>query len=939
MAVVRNLMVRIGADYSAAQKGMQGASKTLNRFKNDAERTTKTISGRQGLGGASSAVEKFGKDVSKTTNDIKGNRGLKGIGAAFAETGQVVSSAIERMRGAKGIGGIVQELGALKSASGSAGSGLAALGTRAAGAGTKVAMFAASLTAAVTVIGMAIMALHSFSQPAIQFESAIGRINMSLKQGSSEYLSWAKSMGIAKTSAAEMGSTYGVLLSSFIKDNAALTQSTKDLVQATRVVSSATGRTIEDTLERMRSGLLGNTEAIEDLGIFVNVSMIESTNAFKKFANGKSWDQLTFQVQQQIRLAAILEQTYSRYGTQLQNNVMTKQQALMEQLKNIKLHLSQAFMPIWESVLPALTRMAEGLSWLTEQIARFSYWVAGKDYDAETQGIDNQTGAIENQAGAYDDLAKEAKKARKELASFDRLNLLGSPSGGSSGGKSGGSSGGISTPKLPSGSDNSLEFPVIKPPPLIFPPPVPPDAGAGAVATAVTATVNSLNMAIKMSMADLWSNLQAQAQAGLSNQRLAWDGFTNNLAGVTLPKFVLNVGANWANMLNNLQANFANSRLTLQTGWSGMMDLLQNKLVITGSSILSNWGNVLVTMPARLATASLSLQTGWTNMLNLLKNNLVTTGSSLVSNWSQVLTTMTTKLATARTNINTAFESIRTKVSSLTKPLQSMSSVFSNSTGAATAVVAVFSSFAVASFGGVSRAISAITSPLTQLKDKFSSTLAYLKERVDLYLTPIVAAINAVKVAWNQLKTAFGGKPNADTQSGVSGEAVIAGTIAAGGTALAANWNKLIEGLQKSLKSLGKSISSGAGAVFGPIDAIMGNIYDKMSEEMGWGGSSLPAFASGGVVSAPTIAMVGDNHNARMNPEIITPQSLMYSTVQAAMGDSNAKVIALLERVARAAESGNNVQVTIAEETVGNASANYINRQYRRGVNILDAVT
>ena len=35
------------------------------------------------------------------------------------------------------------------------------------------------------------------------------------------------------------------------------------------------------------------TEAIE-VGVYTQISMIESTEAFKKFANGKSWNQIDF---------------------------------------------------------------------------------------------------------------------------------------------------------------------------------------------------------------------------------------------------------------------------------------------------------------------------------------------------------------------------------------------------------------------------------------------------------------------------------------------------------------------------------------------------------------------------------------------------------------------------------------------------------------------
>ena len=43
--------------------------------------------------------------------------------------------------------------------------------------------------------------------------------------------------------------------------------------------------------------------------------MIQSTEAFKRFANGQSWDQLDYQTQQQIRLMGHLGQATAKYGT------------------------------------------------------------------------------------------------------------------------------------------------------------------------------------------------------------------------------------------------------------------------------------------------------------------------------------------------------------------------------------------------------------------------------------------------------------------------------------------------------------------------------------------------------------------------------------------------------------------------------------------------
>ncbi|WP_156829493.1 hypothetical protein [Paenibacillus ginsengihumi] len=235
MAVVRNLMIRIGADYSSAKKSMDGATRELSRFRRDTERTVSAVSGKRGLGGM--------RDSFKTASSS-------------------VTSAVSELRGAKGLGGIVSGLSALRPAVGAATASLAGLGTAAGGAAAALGPMGLAIGVVTAALGAMVGAIGVAAQEAVKFEATIGRLNMQLKGGSRDFMDWARAQGLAKTEAAEMGATYSVLLSSFIKDTKTLQQEVQQLTQATRVVASATGRSIEDTLERMRSGLLGNTEAI-----------------------------------------------------------------------------------------------------------------------------------------------------------------------------------------------------------------------------------------------------------------------------------------------------------------------------------------------------------------------------------------------------------------------------------------------------------------------------------------------------------------------------------------------------------------------------------------------------------------------------------------------------------------------------------------------------
>jgi len=293
---------------------------------------------------------------------------------------------------------------------------------------------------------------------AMGVESAMDNISRNMGNSSKAFQDWvntqSKALGMGKAEAYKYGSTFSNLLSSFQKSTKETADSTQELMKAAAIISSKTGRSYEDTANRIRSGMLGSTEAIEDLGVYTNISMIQSTQAFKKFANGKTWAQLDFQTQQQIRLTAILEQAYARYGDTLADTTATRQSQFLASLKNIQLYLGQAFLPIYNVILPALTKMADAIGFVVSKIAQFSQALFGKANVGAVQNAEDtteQTSAMAGLGDATEETGKQAKKAGKEaknaLAPFDELNVL-SKTSTSSGEDSGGGSAG-----LPSGID------------------------------------------------------------------------------------------------------------------------------------------------------------------------------------------------------------------------------------------------------------------------------------------------------------------------------------------------------------------------------------------------------------------------------------------------------------------------------------------------------
>lgn len=320
------------------------------------------------------------------------------------------------------------------------------------------------------ILGKKLLDVGMYStQTALEVAASMNQIKRQMGESSQSFLKWvndnANAMNMGVGEATNYGAVYSNLFSGFIKDTNKLSAYTAKMLQTSAVVAEGSGRTITDVMERIRSGLLGNTEAIEDLGINVNVAMIESTEAFKKFANGQSWQQLDYQTQQQIRLMAILEQATAKYGDTLSNSVNGSISLFKSLMKDSALNLGNAMLPIINAIMPVLNSFAMVLKNVTAKLAEFIALMFNKKAtvkDGVGGAVGDMGNAMKDAAGGAGDLAdavgdagdsaggladnlgdsaKNAKKAAKELLGlmgFDEINILQKPKDDDAGGSGGG---------------------------------------------------------------------------------------------------------------------------------------------------------------------------------------------------------------------------------------------------------------------------------------------------------------------------------------------------------------------------------------------------------------------------------------------------------------------------------------------------------------------
>ena len=202
------------------------------------------------------------------------------------------------------------------------------------------------------------------------------------------------------------------------------------------------------------------------------------------------------------------------------------------------------------------------------------------------------------------------------------------------------------------------------------------------------------------------------------------------------------------------------------------------------------------------------------------------------------------------------------------------------------------------------------------LKQKWND----LKQNIaDKVITATAALRDSFTGAWNSLKGVW---------NSLSSKTATA--TAALHDAFSAAWSK-IKGKWDSIKSKSATISlgfretlkSGWNAIARKVNAARKTALGKKVLP------AMPYLARGGILTAPTAAIMGEYPGARSNPEIATPQSLMYETVQKANGDL-VTAFATMTRQVIAAIEDKDLNVSIGDEQIARSAQRGNTAYYNR---------
>lgn len=233
---------------------------------------------------------------------------------------------------------------------------------------------------------------------------------------------------------------------------------------------------VNDATVKLQAGLVGETEPLRRLGIII------TENALKQTAYNlgiqKSVRDMSEAEKMHLRYITVMQQTANIQGdfARTINEPAQMFRILQEQMSQFARAIGSVFMPILGAVLPYIIAFARALTTVIGVFARFLGYKAPeyKNFSVAAAGAGDLGKAVEKANTGTGKLgkslgkaAKQAKELKKQVMSFDELNILNKPtetpesgSGASSGGGVGGGVGsGIGDFAVPdlTGYDNLMD--------------------------------------------------------------------------------------------------------------------------------------------------------------------------------------------------------------------------------------------------------------------------------------------------------------------------------------------------------------------------------------------------------------------------------------------------------------------------------------------------
>lgn len=206
------------------------------------------------------------------------------------------------------------------------------------------------------------------------------------------------------------------------------TKLSKTLTQLAIDTSSLYNIDVEDTVSILQSGLAGQTKPVRRLGGDITQTTLQLT--LDAYGIDETINQLTYAEKRLVIVTALLNQTEEASGDwgRTIESVANQMRIFQQQVERLTRAIGNVFLPILKAILPYMNAI---IMVLTEIISWFALLVGydPDEFDFFSGASDSVIDLKENLDGA----GESAKKLKSGLRSFDKLNVIKTPTASTSG--------------------------------------------------------------------------------------------------------------------------------------------------------------------------------------------------------------------------------------------------------------------------------------------------------------------------------------------------------------------------------------------------------------------------------------------------------------------------------------------------------------------------
>ena len=285
---------------------------------------------------------------------------------------------------------------------------------------------------------------------------------------------------------------------------------------------------------------------------------------------------------------------------------------------------------------------------------------------------------------------------------------------------------------------------------------------------------------------------------------------------------------------------------------------------------------------------------------NAIKNTITTVWNAIKSFfttiWDGIKTLFTNALNAIKSGIETAFNAIKSFITNAMNAIKSaINTVMNAIKNIFSTVLSAIQNLWTNMCNGVKNLVSTLKTNLTNIvngiKDTFTKVFTAVKEKVTgLFSGMKNTVVNIMNGLKNAIKTPING---------------IIGFI-----------NGLVRGVVNGINGMIKAMNKLKFDVPDWVPGIGGKKFGFNISQIS--APQIPMLANGGVITSPTVAMMGEYAGARSNPEIVAPQSIMRETMAEANNDLIDTLIQL-NRQLISAIGALDMEVKIGDDTIANS--------------------